>query len=368
MEKRIFNTIISAAALIIAFAVITVKAVSQGEPERKYFAAVRSKSEVNEPPKLKERVAKDLMSEGGGGYGMYGGGMGGYGGGGYGPPAAGSQPRMSEEEMIRLMKADQAAQAEMQGGGYGGGGYGPGMGGYGGGMGRYGGMGGYGPGSDMGMQKQDIIPEPMLFIPAAETDSNAIKDVKKDLWTMSKIFDEKIGAPPLRRAVSSEPLIEIYAQRVGAGDRSTATQPIYIAGYGAIFSMSVDFCLVANIKPAEESQDKNGDIWENTQRELMAPVPSGPSGEKERIKRIESHYDKTKKLQETITETLKYAGNIKGVKTNEFVTVYIRGMNPGRYDKISCIVMRAKKTDIDRYLSGEINAEQFGKTLKITTY
>ncbi|PWU18401.1 MAG: hypothetical protein C5B50_09440 [Verrucomicrobia bacterium] len=172
-------------------------------------------------------------------------------------------------------------------------------------------------------------------------------------------------------------------------------QPIrtmYLEGYGALFLLNVGFPLhAAPAEPADAKQKRKTDsAWEQATRDYYGePSPDKLSNT------YAQAYDEQKvsALKAALIEGLKSASNIRGLNAKDSVTICVSGsasisavpvprlpgqnafepgarpsQSPDAITQRSFLTLRATKSDIDGFASGKISAEEFSRTVKLTTY
>jgi hypothetical protein len=236
-----------------------------------------------------------------------------------------------------------------------------------------------------GNQSRDV-----LVIPASEMGTEKIGEITEDMAVMSRILEKQ-----LHEENEQGPMFFYGPSWLGRDSRS-----IFIEGYGALFLMKVDFPLLpAPEAPVEETEKKEVDqTWEQAKRELHSPsmtstsvvIPNPkPFGVAETKK-----YDKEKveRLKAELIKTLKYAANIRALKSDEFAIAVVTGAGqtgscsgvavstegkalvnitgPGEAQGSSSgvLTIRAKKSDIDAFSKGEISFEQFSQKVGVLIY
>ena len=123
--------------------------------------------------------------------------------------------------------------------------------------------------------------------------------------------------------------------RAGApqGLGQNLTESIYIAGFGAIFSIRVDFPLLPPPEGTEPKQPDidTGNLWEQTRREIYSPPTTAPGVQQElRIRQQRSPYDarRVEELKGKLIESLKQAANIRALRLEDCVVIAVTG--PGQ--------------------------------------
>src|SRR5262249_25111064 len=156
---------------------------------------------------------------------------------------------------------------------------------------------------------------------------------------------------------------------------------------GAVFFLSVGFPLIAPAEKHEEEKPAADSAWEDARQEvygqrLQANAPGEPAEQ--------FSQEKVTKLKEILIGALKNATNIRQLKPEEYVTLWVSGAT-GKFRTVkqsrtnaggdtliinqagipprkTILTMRASKADIDSYAKGKLTAEDFEKRVAITTY
>jgi hypothetical protein len=182
--------------------------------------------------------------------------------------------------------------------------------------------------------------------------------------------------------------------------RGRASQAIYLEGFGSLFLIGVDFPLSAPPKVQQDRPEEGVDtVWRDTKIALYNP----DEAVRRRVKvQPQKEYDaeKVQELQKTIIKTLKHAANIRGLKTDEWVTVVVRSSapaviitstivtrssgenSPAASDvrtssalpatevpgQAMFLTIRAKKSDVDSFAKDQLNYDQFSQRVSVLTY
>ncbi len=250
----------------------------------------------------------------------------------------------------------------------------------------------------------------VLVIPSAEMTTQELVSVNEDLNVMSRIFENNLEKARISPVGTSLFLSEdqVFGRLLGA-ERSSI-QSMYLQGYGVLFLMKVDFPLT----PAPEAQqeenaeeqkgEKTDPVWDKTRRQIYEPQEakrdkSDEPGEKYDAEKVEN-------LKTALVQALKHAANIRSLKPDELVIVsvagtggnvgsnasvvaiggkniivterndggtattrLIQGASPDdiRLSSSMILVIRAKKSDIDSFAKGDLDAEKFGQRLQMLT-
>lgn len=248
----------------------------------------------------------------------------------------------------------------------------------------------------------------VLVIPSTEMKSEEILAIMEDTSIMSRIFDKNLGQQRLTATSTgvffdrnSDPWSEVF---VG---RSHATQAIYLEGFGSLFLIGVDFPLSPPPKVQQEKPEEGVDaVWRDTKREIYSP------GDTSRRVKVQPQRDydaeRVQDLQKTIIKTLKHAANIRGLKTDEWVTVVVRSSAPAVIitgtivtrstgetspaasspsaslrtsvgtssalpatevpGQATFLTIRAKKSDVDSFAKDQLNYDQFSQRVQTVKY
>ena len=233
----------------------------------------------------------------------------------------------------------------------------------------------------------------IVVIPSAEMGTDEISKVIEDMSIMIRIFDNKIGSPPLQPAydrILMQPYIIQTGSRVSVQNK-TATEGIYIAGYGALFLMNVDFLLTEPTAIEEKEQEKEVDTaWEQARREIFSQQPD--RARSDASARPEFEREKVSDLKDKVIKTLKHTSNIRAVKPDEFITVSITGAagrptasqtlvhmkSEGEIKVLSLdnqpanqptsMTIKIKKSTLDSFAKGDIELNEFTDKLEIISH
>jgi hypothetical protein len=243
----------------------------------------------------------------------------------------------------------------------------------------------------------------VLVIPSTEMKPEDISAVMEDMSIMSRILDKNLGQERLTTTSTgvflsrnTDPWSDVF---VGRG---RATQAIYLEGFGSLFLISIDFPLSAPPKVQEEKPEEGVDtVWRETQREIYSP---GDRGRRVKVQ-PQKEYDaeKVQELQKTIIKTLKHAANIRGLKTDEWVTILVKSSAPPVIvtstivtrstgetlpaetnvrtssasaalpaetvpGQVTFLTIRAKKSDIDSFAKNQLDYDKFSQRVSVLTY
>jgi hypothetical protein len=230
-----------------------------------------------------------------------------------------------------------------------------------------------------------------LLVRTSNPEPKAQATLEEDLAVMAHILNKTIEDLPGAKEHPMNALgVELFFAPGSAPMRS-----LYLDNYGAVFFLNVGFPLLAPPEKPQEEKPATDSAWEDARQELYGQHPQGAmAGEPGE----DYSQEKVDKLKETLLETLKNATNIRELKPDEFVTVWVSGGADGgagrfRYTKRNnnkanatsgantvvldqviprarrtILTIRVSKSDIDSYAKGKLSAGEFEKRAKITTY
>jgi len=161
---------------------------------------------------------------------------------------------------------------------------------------------------------------------------------------------------------------------------------LYIENYGALFFLGVNFPLLAPAERHIEEKPVGDSAWEDARQELYGQRVGGLGEPGEGYSQ-----EKVDKLKETLFEALKNATNIRGLKAEDFLTVWVCGGNSGGKVRMvknkgadganvvvadapisqarrTVLTIRVRKSEVDDYAKGKISLEDFEKRAQLTAY
>lgn len=227
-----------------------------------------------------------------------------------------------------------------------------------------------------------------LVIRSSNQEPKEEANLEEDLAVMAHLFDKSLedlpgGQPHGFKAAG----IDVFFTPAQSPMRC-----FYLDGYGAVFLLNVSFPLVPPPQKVEKEKPAVDSAWAEAQEELF-----GQPGEGHFVAGAAEEYseEKVNRLKDLLYDTLKNATNIRGLKTEDWVTVAVFGGSssvrakakaaakrtwvakdadmvlwrdsegPGRQ---TMLTVRVKKVDVDAYAKGKMNAEEFQKRAKLTAY
>lgn len=245
----------------------------------------------------------------------------------------------------------------------------------------------------------------VFVVPAAETSVADLLTTNEDMTVMARIFSRALKNANLGGHDSN-----FFASSLGgpfAGQGAPMAPNVYLEGYGALFTLSVDFPLAPGAKdeqPAPEASQAEADpLWQQTRDDIFEPQRSKRQGDPFEQRVQEYSAEKVESLKATLIAVLKHAANIRTLGPEEAVVVTVLGvMVPGQLQSIKSVpgsdefefidsrqgrgrvtadrladmplsaptvlMIRAKGSDISAFAKGQLNLEQFRERLRVLAY
>jgi hypothetical protein len=253
----------------------------------------------------------------------------------------------------------------------------------------------------------------VLVIPSAEIKAEDIVAITEDMNVMSRIFEKNLEQARITTAHGS-----LFASRRDSfiallGADSGAIESMYLQGYGALFFVKVDFPL-SGPPEAEEveqqiaKQEESDPVWEEMKRQMYEPQGSARRKAKEPQEKYDA--EKVENLKTTLVGALKHAANIRSLKPDELVILTVTGSGESGENRLTVptgraismsrgsqiivqekgndgktttrvvqspstgiagsltptvLVIRAKKSDIDKFAEGNLDINQFQQRTQI---
>lgn len=238
----------------------------------------------------------------------------------------------------------------------------------------------------------------VLVIPSAEMTTQEFVSVTEDLNVMSRIFEDNLEKARISPVGTSLFLSEdrVFGRFMGA--ERDAIQSMYLQGYGVLFLMKVDFPLSPpqetqqEEKAEEQEAEKTDPVWDRTRREIYEPQEASKGKSDEQEEKYDA--EKVENLKTALVQALKHAANIRNLKADESVILTVAGSGksaggtvmittkstmvvdghkryvqqlPSDSPSETILVIRAKKSDIDSFANGDLDAEKFGQRVQMLT-
>ncbi|MBN1362158.1 MAG: hypothetical protein JW993_16300 [Sedimentisphaerales bacterium] len=245
----------------------------------------------------------------------------------------------------------------------------------------------------------------VLVVPAADIGVEDLAAATEDMTVMARIFQSKLG-----QARSSGVVLPDFAGLYGnvfLGPSDRGAQSIYLQGFGALFTMRVDFPLAPGPDEPEETPQEQpktdvDPVWVQAQQEIFDPGASERENDsgKEVIK---YNAEQVEDLKTSLVTALKHAANIRVLAPAEVVVVTVTGAPVpttitqietlrGSNDVLvveksgatkvyrgglpaglgtsaaTVLTIRAKVADISAYAKGDSSLEQFRQKVQIISH
>jgi hypothetical protein len=230
--------------------------------------------------------------------------------------------------------------------------------------------------------------------------------IGEDLEVMSLLLEKK-----LEQSFGSMPTIHLgipMLVRRGA----PPVQSMFLEGYGAIFLIHVNFPLAGSPEPAKtKTEEPRNSEWESIRSQLHGETGAGnnfqytPDGYQTAPTHSGFSQERVEAVEDQLIRSLKYASNIRGLSPQDFVVLSVRGTGSGglRVRTITAnaagggaggqnmlgtmggfvgsssivelageaetfLSLRAKKSDINAFASGEMKFEDFKAQVAKASY
>lgn len=239
--------------------------------------------------------------------------------------------------------------------------------------------------------KGDSIPPVMIRF--SQPDATAGVGLEEDLFVMARVISRT-----LERAEGDRPVTKMGIPILLTGS-GRSVRPMYIEGLGPLFMIKVSFPLLQPPKVEEKKTAKKRAAdteWAEAQNEVFPNVEAWVD---EPDRGSNYNEEQVELLKKELVGALKSASNMRGLKPDEFVNIAVFGYAPpvriksfsSRTDaelgiglpatsvvldkggaanaaKGSVLTLRAKKSDIDSFAGGKLDAEAFKAKVTMTTY
>jgi len=220
--------------------------------------------------------------------------------------------------------------------------------------------------------------------------------IVEDLAVMRRIIDTKIRSP---QQVSRDSRLRVITL---GSDYLGVTDAMYLDGFGAMFTLKVDFPLLPPPEQqAKPEQPKGDQVWLEARRQMVEPPGEKPQT-RAKLKPYEA--PKVEQFKSNLIKTLKHASNVRVLKSDDCVTLVVKapraaaaaqpekaattttrrvvqpdewqaltiyeemGLDEGGSPSLTVLTIRAKKSDIDDYAQGKLDDKAFGQKCQIITY
>lgn len=244
-----------------------------------------------------------------------------------------------------------------------------------------------------------------LILSSADTKPKEQAELQEDLAVMAHILDKAAAGDandqsPAPRAAGINILF-------APGSNQGNLNNLYLDGYGTLFMLRVNFPLLPpadETKTAKETPPTNS-AWEEARREVYGPAGGEPTPVWTSDSPAEEYSeDKVNQLKAGLLDALKDASNIRHLKPEDWITVCVMGTANAKQVQNGVVAgggasagiatadptggqpvlqwktvefapggktvmtLRVKKSDVDDYAKGDLDAAKFQKRVSITTY
>jgi hypothetical protein len=173
----------------------------------------------------------------------------------------------------------------------------------------------------------------------------------EDLQVMDKLLSDEIG-----RVEGDATRQALGIPLMFSGGESQA--PMYLEGYGALFSYSTDIVLAtAGKKPEKKESTNSASSWNNTRRRLGTDTYYNGQEWTRPFRRAEYDAARLEALTDSVVKTLREAKNIRQLRDDECVTITLAGRDEA--GEAVRLTLKARKGDIINFADEKMTAEEF---------
>jgi hypothetical protein len=201
---------------------------------------------------------------------------------------------------------------------------------------------------------------------------------------MSHLLEKSVGSAVGAQS-KADPVLGVNVVFAGGHEQARA---IYLEGYGALFTLSVGFPLLPSAKESDEKENPSADsTWNEARQEVFGQRMDGRGY----MRGEEYDERKVNTLKDTVLEALKNATHIRGLKSDDSVTVCVFGGGAALPVKLiagkpgapkpkevyvadraeprsTMLTIRVKKSDVDSFAKEKLNLDDFRKKAKVMPY
>jgi hypothetical protein len=224
------------------------------------------------------------------------------------------------------------------------------------------------------------------IVPSREMKPEEMTSIQEDMAVMSRILDKALDQADLERSPR-----DVFIGNPFGGTSATG-QSLFLAGYGALFRIDVDFPLAGPAEqPKQEPVADKDPTWAKVRREIYEPGSEDSKGDDEDKYKPE----KVDALKKALVESMKHASNIRALQATDKVVILMSGRRGGSSGPVfslrssgkgkvvsstgygmptgdstpaTTLVVQAKKADIDALAGGTLTPEQFQQKVMMTSY
>jgi hypothetical protein len=176
---------------------------------------------------------------------------------------------------------------------------------------------------------------PVFVVPAGETALEDLLAANEDMTVMTRIFGRALEQANLGGGASN-PFVSFL------GQSSQSAPSVYLDGYGALFTLSVDFPLAPGSQeqetPPQEDQAESDPLWQEMRADIFEPAQADRGTVPFEADAPEYSAQKVENLKATLIAALKHASNIRALGPDDVVVVTVVGAGvPGQLHGIKSI-------------------------------
>ena len=236
-------------------------------------------------------------------------------------------------------------------------------------------------------------------------DMKNAQTLSEDLSVMLRILEKSAGAKADGPATAAG--IELFSF-----NRPTSPRAFYLADYGAMFLLNVKFPLIAPPRKDDQTHtNETNSEWERAREEVYGRRGGFEKGEMASAAGEEFDQQRVENLKTQLIEDLANAKNIRNLKSDDYITVVVlgggargtfvrreggpvggraggngfggggaRGGGGGGFSRMevtsagidsgaqSTMTLRVKKSEVEAFAKGKLDAEAFQKKVSVQVY
>ncbi|MBP8304470.1 MAG: hypothetical protein KBE04_10125 [Phycisphaerae bacterium] len=255
--------------------------------------------------------------------------------------------------------------------------------------------GGYG-GNIFGVSYKEV--DRAWIVPSGEMKPDDMASIQEDMAVMSRILDKALDQADVGRAETGVFIgYELMMGGYGGAPSMPTGRSMFLAGYGALFRIDVDFPLAGPVEqPKQEPAVDKDPTWSQARREIYEP----DSEDSKRDDKDQYRPEKVDALKKALIESLRHASNIRALQATDKVVILVSGRTKGSSGPVfnylesgntkrklvlttgtathghattggspaTTLVMQARKSDIDALAAGTLTLEQLQQKVLMTSY
>ena len=160
----------------------------------------------------------------------------------------------------------------------------------------------------------------VLVVPDDEVKTEDLAEIIEDMQIMSHILDERFKETRRVQGVFTD-----FGDFFGRDNRQT--EATYLQGYGALFSMEVNFTFSPPPKQQQQQTEQTTEnvdsTWQQARQQVFSPGDSRSTRRSDSTEEYDSRM--VEELKRDLITTLKHATNIRGVQPDEWIILTVIG-------------------------------------------